>query len=85
MRSEVLEPGQALGRTIKVLRTDHGLSRKDLAREVDISYSYLTEIENGNKPPSNTRWGLRELEALVSRLSPDDLERVLDLARRLAR
>ncbi len=166
----------ALGRTIKVLRTDHGLSRKDLARQVGISYSYLTEIENGNKPPSNTilgaiavvlgmqlheliadaelrlvpadaqselqpqqaalwprqlregpappsmrrqmamrAWapgaegplqeelqptypsrrydqerrsasaGLRELEALVMRLSPEDLERVLDLARRLAR
>lgn len=48
---------QALGRTIKVLRTDHGLSRKELARQVDISYSYLTEIENGNKPPSNTILG----------------------------
>ena len=48
---------QALGRTIKVLRTDHGLSRKDLARQVDMSYSYLTEIENGNKPPSNTILG----------------------------
>lgn len=44
----------SIGRTIKVLRTDRGLDRKDLAEEVGISYSYLTEIENGNKPPSST-------------------------------
>ena len=47
----------AVGRTIKVLRTDQGLGRKDLAERVGISYSYLTEIENGNKPPSNTILG----------------------------
>lgn len=167
----------AVGRTIKVLRTDQGLGRKELAERVGISYSYLTEIENGNKPPSNTilgaiaavlgvqlheliadaekrvapneaqgeflppaaaalwraelregpappsvrrqramqSWmpsqgeeveeelqptypsgrynqdrsrtsaGLWELEDLMARLSPEDLERVLDLARRLAR
>jgi transcriptional regulator with XRE-family HTH domain len=46
-----------VGRTIKVLRTDHGLGRKELAERVGISYSYLTEIENGNKPPSNTILG----------------------------
>ena len=47
----------AVGRTIKVLRTDQGLGRKELAERVGISYSYLTEIENGNKPPSNTILG----------------------------
>lgn len=44
--------GKALGRTIKVLRTDLGLSRRELAEQAGISYSYITEIENGNKPPS---------------------------------
>jgi transcriptional regulator with XRE-family HTH domain len=44
----------ALGRTIKVVRTDREMGRKDLAERVGISYSYLTEIENGNKPPSNS-------------------------------
>ena len=44
----------ALGRTIKVVRTDREMGRKDLAEKVGISYSYLTEIENGNKPPSNS-------------------------------
>jgi transcriptional regulator with XRE-family HTH domain len=48
---------KALGRTIKVLRTDQGLDRKELARLAGISYSYLTEIENGAKPASNTILG----------------------------
>ena len=46
--------GEALGRTIKVLRTDQGLERRDLAERAGISYSYITEIENGNKPPSSS-------------------------------
>ncbi len=45
---------QALGRTIKVIRTDQGIERRELAERAGISYSYLTEIENGNKPPSPT-------------------------------
>ncbi len=45
---------RALGRTIKVLRTDRGVERKDLALNAGLSYSYLTEIENGTKPASNT-------------------------------
>ena len=46
--------GAALGRTIKVLRTDLGIERRELAERAGISYSYITEIENGNKPPSAT-------------------------------
>ena len=48
---------QAVGRTIKVLRTDRGLGRRQLAELARISYSYLTEIENGHKPASNTVLG----------------------------
>jgi transcriptional regulator with XRE-family HTH domain len=44
----------AIGRTIKVIRTDLGIERRELATAVGISYSYLTEIENGNKPASST-------------------------------
>ena len=43
---------QAVGHTIKVFRTDLGMARRELADTVGISYSYLTEIENGNKPAS---------------------------------
>jgi transcriptional regulator with XRE-family HTH domain len=59
---------EAVGRTIKVIRTDQGIGRKQLADEVGISYSYLTEIENGNKPPSSSV--LRQIaHALKMRMS----------------
>ena len=48
------EFSEAVGRTIKVIRTDLGMGRRELAEAVGISYSYLTEIENGNKPASST-------------------------------
>ena len=143
-----LTPGfaQALGRTIKVIRTDLGIERRALAEAAGISYSYLTQIENGNKPPSSsvlariarplgvrmhqlieaaenrseageldlqrplegaadswpasgaaqtedlrpmtspdTRTALLKLERLLPSLPPEDVERILDLVRRLAR
>ena len=48
-----LEFDEALGRTIQVLRTDQGLSRRELSNRAQISYSYLSAIENGAKPPSS--------------------------------
>lgn len=39
----------ALGRTIKVVRTEYGLERKELARLSGLSYPYLSEIEQGKK------------------------------------
>ena len=42
----------ALGHTIKVLRTDRGLERKELADRARISYSHLASIEAGQKQPS---------------------------------
>ena len=51
------EFAKAVGRTIKVLRTDLGMERRELADNVGISYSYLTEIENGNKPVSSRLLG----------------------------
>ena len=44
---------EALGRTIQVLRTELGVSRRDLADKADISYSYLSAIETGQKEPSS--------------------------------
>jgi transcriptional regulator with XRE-family HTH domain len=43
---------EALGRTIKVLRTDLSMGRRRLATRSGISYSYLSAIENGSKVPS---------------------------------
>jgi len=44
---------EALGRAIKVLRTERGLSRRDLAERSGVSYPYLSEIENGKKRASS--------------------------------
>ena len=44
---------QGLGRAVQVLRTELGLGRKDLAERAGLSYSYLSEIENGAKQPSS--------------------------------
>jgi transcriptional regulator with XRE-family HTH domain len=44
----------ALGLTIKVLRTDRSLERKELAERAGISYSHLAAIEAGQKQPSPT-------------------------------
>ena len=42
----------ALGRAIKVTRTEQGLERKELARLSGLSYPYLSEIEKGKKRAS---------------------------------
>jgi transcriptional regulator with XRE-family HTH domain len=75
----------ALGRVIKVIRTDRGIERRDLAERAEISYSYLTEIENGKKPPSPANLekiakalGLRMfelIEAAEGRMEVRDAER----------
>jgi transcriptional regulator with XRE-family HTH domain len=59
---------RALGRTIKVARADVGMDRRTLARQAEISYSYLTEIENGNRPPSSKVLA-RIADALNKRMS----------------
>ena len=41
-----------MGRAIQVVRTDRGWSRRDLAQRTGLSYSFLSEIENGVKEPS---------------------------------
>lgn len=49
------DPGyyEALGRAIRVLRTERGLERKELAEAAGLSYPYLSEIETGRKRPSS--------------------------------
>src|SRR5207247_9042405 len=43
----------ALGRAIKVLRAQQGKGRRELADAAQISYPYLSEIENGKKHASS--------------------------------
>jgi transcriptional regulator with XRE-family HTH domain len=44
---------EAVGRAIKVIRTEQGLERRDLAEASGVSYPYLSEIENGRKRASS--------------------------------
>jgi transcriptional regulator with XRE-family HTH domain len=44
----------AYGEIVQQLRSEHGLQRKELAFASDISYSYLSAIESGQKIPSGT-------------------------------
>jgi transcriptional regulator with XRE-family HTH domain len=39
--------GNKLGKKIKKLRNDLGLSQDELARQADVSYTTLTKIETG--------------------------------------
>ena len=41
-----------VGNTYLFLRNIHGLSSKNLALKLDISQSYISELENGKKTPS---------------------------------
>jgi XRE family aerobic/anaerobic benzoate catabolism transcriptional regulator len=49
------DPGfyEALGRAIKVARTQQGVSRKELAEGAGVSYAYLSDIETGRGRPSS--------------------------------
>lgn len=61
-----------LGRSVRLLRIDRDIERRDLAEQVGISYSYLSAIENGGKSPSArllyslaTALGVRDDELLT--------------------
>jgi len=61
----------ALGRAIRVTRTEQGLERKELARLSGLSYPYISEIEKGKKRASTEALrpiaralGLRQSELL---------------------
>lgn len=43
---------KGLGRAIRVIRTELGLSRRELEERTRLSYTYLSEIEAGKKTPS---------------------------------
>jgi transcriptional regulator with XRE-family HTH domain len=43
----------AIGRAIRLIRTERGVNRKELAERSGLSYPYLSEIEAGKKNPSS--------------------------------
>ncbi len=46
------KPADDIGARIKALRLAKGIRRGDVAREADISYDYITKIENGHRSPN---------------------------------
>lgn len=44
-----------VGKRIKMLRKERGLSLKELSKKTDISISFLSDIENGRSNPSLER------------------------------
>src|SRR6266705_2820571 len=61
---------ERLGRAIQLRRVELGLKRPQLAIRAELSYPYLSEIENGMKNPSPK--ALRQLAAALE-LSPAEL------------
>ena len=50
MKSPLQSP---FARNLKILRIEHGISQKDLAKELGISRSCLANYETGNREPDN--------------------------------
>ncbi len=43
-----------VGKNIKKARIDAGLTQKELAEKVNLTYNYISQIENDRLPPTNT-------------------------------
>lgn len=64
-----------LGRAIQLRRVELGLKRRDLALRAELSYPYVSEIENGQKEPSAK--ALRQLAGALD-WTPSELISVAD-------
>ena len=49
-----MESDKHLSEALRLIRVFNDLSQKDLAEKLDISRSYLSELEKGHKDPSMT-------------------------------
>ena len=70
MRQKRGDGGGGLGRAIRVVRTQQGVNRKELAGLSGLSYPYLAEIESGRKTPSSR--ALRQI-AVALDMAPHEL------------
>ena len=41
-----------IGEALKLIRTINGLTQADLARELEVSNTFISELERGNRDPS---------------------------------
>lgn len=72
---------RALAAALRKTREEAGLSLRALAHRLKLDQSYLSRVENGKRVPS-VETTARILGALQS--SPDEFERILELARNAA-
>lgn len=49
-----LEPQEALGRAVRALRLERGLTQRELAEAADLNVTWLSHIEAGRPNPA---WG----------------------------
>lgn len=63
-----------IGETIRILRTERGMSREELAERVEISRSHLNKIEADIKRPSITTYQ-RIMDVLEADISIRDEEK----------
>ncbi|UJA21641.1 helix-turn-helix transcriptional regulator [Thermoleophilia bacterium SCSIO 60948] len=49
-----LEPQESLGRAVRALRLERGLTQRELARAADLNVTWLSHIEAGRPNPA---WG----------------------------
>lgn len=70
MAEKVGTEAERLGRAVQVRRAELDLKRPELAKLADLSYPYVSEIENGMKTPSTK--ALSQL-AHALQLSPSEL------------
>ena len=74
-----------IGEKLKLLRKKEGIGIKPLAKHLDVSYTYLSKIENNKANPSKkaihriaSYFGCDEDELLIlSEKIPDDIVRIL--------
>lgn len=74
--SRRLEPQEALGRAVRELRAERGLTQRELAQAADTNETWLSHIEAGRTNPA---WGT------VSRIAAGLGVPVSELARRAER
>ena len=62
-----LNQNEQLGKTIRNLREDRGISLRDLASQIDVSPGYMSLIETGKKPVTD-----KMLHEIAHALKADD-------------
>lgn len=67
-----------IGKKIKKIRKEMGMKQKDISRDLEVSQSYISEVENGKEIPTKRfiklfclQYGISEDELMVGNKSPE--------------